>query len=50
MVKRKGMKYAEHLARLEVMRNVHTVLGGKLKERDYFGDQDLAGRIVSLLK
>jgi hypothetical protein len=40
------MRWAEHIVRIEEMRNLYNILVGKKKGRDYLGDTGLSGRAV----
>ena len=49
VIKWRIMRWAGHVARMEVGSGVHRVLvegGGNLNERNHWGDQDVDGRII----
>jgi len=40
------MRWAVHVARVREWRGIYRVWWGKLRERDYFGDAGIGGRII----
>jgi hypothetical protein len=46
VVKSRRMRWAGHVARMWEGRGVHRVLVESLRDRDHWGDPDVAGRII----
>jgi hypothetical protein len=46
LIKSRRMRWAGHVARMGEGRGVYRVLWGNLKERDYWGDSGVNGRII----